>query len=65
MSIYYIVDVGGYLMAKLLINFFSTASHVYNNVLPLIYCATLILIILTKVSQPEIPKYHGCSPYCL
>ena len=49
------VDMGGSLVAQLLIGFLSPASYVSYNILALICSATLIPTTLTKVIQPKIP----------
>lgn len=62
MGTYRVVDIGGSLVAQLMISVLEPASYVSYNILALICCAALIPLVLTKVEQPEIPKAPRLRP---
>ena len=62
MGLYRVVDIGGSLAAQLMISVLSPAAYVSYNILALICCAALIPVVLTRVTQPELPKAPRLRP---
>ena len=62
MGIYRIVDLGGSLMAQLMIGVLEPASYVSYNILAILCCAALLPLTLTRVSQPETPEAPRLKP---
>ena len=62
MGAYRVVDMGGSLVAQLMIGVLEPASYVSYNLLALLCCASLLPLTLTKASQPDIPKAPRLRP---
>ncbi len=62
MASYRIVDMGGSLVAQLMIGVLEPASYVSYNLLALLCCAAILPLTLTKASQPETPHAPRLRP---
>lgn len=62
MGTYRIVDMGGALLAQLMIGVLEPASYVSYNLLALLCCASLLPITLTRASPPETPDAPRLRP---
>jgi MFS family permease len=62
MGIYRIVDLGGSLLAQLMIGVLEPASYVSYNILAILCCAALLPLTLTRVTQPETPEAPRLRP---
>jgi MFS family permease len=63
MGIYRIVDMGGSMMAQLLIGVLAPASYVSYNLLAILCCAALLPLTLTRMKQPETPPASRLRPW--
>ena len=59
---YRFVDIGGSLLAQLMISVLEPASYVSYNILAIICCAALVPLVLTRVQQPETPSAPRLRP---
>ncbi len=62
MGVYRIADMGGSLVAQLMIGVLEPASYVSYNLLAILCCAALLPMTLTKVSQPKTPSAPRLRP---
>ncbi|MBU2992678.1 MFS transporter [Octadecabacter sp. 1_MG-2023] len=63
MGMYRVVDMGGSLMAQLLIgSLASMETYVAYNLLTILCCASLLPLALTRVPQPDTPKAPRLRP---
>jgi MFS family permease len=62
MGTYRIVDIGGSLMAQLMISVLEPASYVSYNLLALLCCAALFPLTLTRLPQPATPDAPRLRP---
>ncbi|WP_298296837.1 MFS transporter [uncultured Litoreibacter sp.] len=62
MGTYRIVDMGGSLVAQLMIGGLEPASYVSYNLLALLCCAAILPLTLTKASQPDTPEAPRLRP---
>ncbi|GFE63432.1 MFS transporter [Litoreibacter roseus] len=62
MGSYRVVDMGASLVAQLMIGFLEPASYVSYNLLALFCCASLLPLVLTRVSQPATPSAPRLRP---
>jgi MFS family permease len=62
MGTYRIVDMGGSLVAQLMIGVLTPASYVSYNILAILLCAALLPLTLTKTKQPETPQVQRLRP---
>ncbi|MEM9524227.1 MAG: MFS transporter [Pseudomonadota bacterium] len=62
MGIYRLVDMGGSLIAQLMISVLEPASYLSYNMLALICCAALLPLTLTTISQPQTPAAPRLRP---
>ncbi len=63
MGTYRVVDMGGSLMAQLMIGVLADVeTYIAYNVLTLMCCASLIPLVLTRASQPETPTAPRLRP---
>lgn len=62
MGAYRVVDMGGSLLAQLLISILSPAAYLSYNLLAILCCASLLPLALTRSSPPEIPKTTRLRP---
>lgn len=59
---YRVVDIGGSLIAQLMIGVLPPAAYVSYNLLALLCCASLIPLTVTKLKQPETPAAPRLRP---
>lgn len=62
MGTYRVVDIGGSLVAQLMISVLDPASYVSYNILALVCCAALLPLVMTRAAQPAIPKAPRLRP---
>ena len=62
MGIYRIVDVGGSLVAQLIISVLTPAHYVSYNILALICCAALLPLVVTRSVEPAMPQAPRLRP---
>ncbi|MEM9580620.1 MAG: MFS transporter [Pseudomonadota bacterium] len=62
MGVYRVVDMGGSLVAQMMIAVLEPASYVSYNLLALLCCAALLPITLTKTRQPQTPGTPRLRP---
>lgn len=62
MGIYRVMDMGGSLLAQLMIAVLEPAHYVSYNLLALFCCAALLPLALTKAKQPKVPKAPRLRP---
>ena len=62
MGTYRVVDMGGSLIAQLVISVLEPASYVSYNILALICCTALLPLALTTAAQPETPDAPRLRP---
>ena len=62
MGVYRVMDMGGSLVAQLMIGVLEPASYVSYNILAIICCAALLPLTLTTVRQPETPTAPRLRP---
>lgn len=62
MGAYRVVDMGGSLVAQLMIGVLEPASYVSYNLLAIFCCASLLPLTLTTTSQPETPDAPRLRP---
>lgn len=62
MGVYRVIDMGGSLIAQMMIGFLEPASYVSYNLLALVCCAALLPLTLTRVKQPETPSAPRLRP---
>lgn len=62
MGVYRVVDIGGSLVAQLMIAVLEPASYVSYNLLALLCCAAIFPLTLTKVEPPETPAAPRLRP---
>ncbi len=62
MGTYRVVDIGGSLLAQLMISVLEPASYVSYNILALICCAALVPLVLTRAVEPAIPEAPRLRP---
>jgi MFS family permease len=62
MGVYRFVDIGGSLLAQLMISVLEPASYVAYNILAIICCAALVPLVLTRVEQPQTPAAPRLRP---
>jgi MFS family permease len=63
MGTYRIVDMGGSMLAQLMIGVLEPASYVSYNLLAILCCAALLPLTLTRVKQPETPQTSRLRPW--
>lgn len=63
MGTYRVVDIGGSLIAQMMISVLSPASYVSYNILALVCCAALIPLVLTRSAEPVIPEAPRLRPF--
>ncbi len=62
MGTYRVVDIGGSLMAQMMISVLAPASYVSYNILAIVCCAALIPLVLTRTSAPAVPDAPRLRP---
>lgn len=62
MGVYRLVDMGGSLIAQLMISVLEPASYLSYNILALFCCAALLPLTLTTASQPQTPRAPRLRP---
>lgn len=62
MGAYRVIDMGGSLMAQMMISILTPASYVSYNLLAILCCASLLPLALTKSSPPETPAAPRLRP---
>jgi len=62
MGTYRVVDMGGSLVAQLMIGVLAPASYVSYNLLAILCCASLLPLALTRAAQPETPSTPRLRP---
>ncbi len=62
MGSYRIVDLGGSLVAQLLIGVLDPASYVSYNILAILCCAAILPLAMTRASQPDMPDAPRLRP---
>jgi len=62
MGTYRVADMGGSLIAQMMISVLEPASYVSYNILAILCCASLLPLTLTKVRQPETPDAPRLRP---
>ena len=62
MSVYRVIDIGGSLAAQLVISVLPPANYLSYNILAIVCCAALLPLVLTRVTQPPIPKAPRLRP---
>ncbi len=62
MGVYRVADMGGSLVAQMLIGVLEPASYVSYNLLALLCCAALLPLTLTTAVQPETPAAPRLRP---
>ncbi len=62
MGIYRVIDISGSLAAQLVISVLTPASYISYNILAIVCCAALVPLVLTRVTQPEMPKAPRLRP---
>lgn len=62
MGAYRVVDIGGSLLAQLMISVLTPAAYVSYNILSIICCAALLPLVLTRAAQPTIPEAPRLRP---
>lgn len=62
MGVYRIVDIGGSLVAQLIISVLTPAHYVSYNILALICCAALLPLVVTRATEPLTPDAPRLRP---
>lgn len=62
MGVYRIVDIGGSLLAQLMISVLTPAHYVSYNILALICCAALLPLVVTRSAEPMTPEAPRLRP---
>lgn len=62
MALYRVADMGGSLVAQLLIGVLAPAAYVSYNLLAILCCAALLPLALTRQSPPEMPSAPRLRP---
>jgi MFS family permease len=62
MGAYRVVDMGGSLVAQLMISVLTPASYISYNILAILCAASLLPLALTRASPPETPKAPRLRP---
>ncbi len=62
MGTYRVVDIGGSLIAQLMISVLEPADYVSYNILAIICIAALVPLVLTRAAQPAIPEAPRLRP---
>lgn len=62
MGVYRVVDMGGSLLAQMMIAVLEPASYVSYNLLALLCCAAILPLTLTRASPPETPAAPRLRP---
>ncbi|MBT8425535.1 MAG: MFS transporter, partial [Silicimonas sp.] len=62
MGVYRIVDIGGSLLAQLMISVLTPAHYVSYNILALICCAALLPLVVTRAVEPLTPDAPRLRP---
>ena len=62
MGIYRVIDITASLAAQLVISVLEPASYVSYNILAIACCAALMPLVLTRVTQPEMPEAPRLRP---
>ena len=62
MALYRVADMGGSLVAQLMIGVLAPAAYVSYNLLAILCCAALLPLVLTRQSPPEMPAAPRLRP---
>ncbi|MEL7397218.1 MAG: MFS transporter [Pseudomonadota bacterium] len=62
MGFYRVTDMGGQLVAQMMISVLEPASYVSYNILAIFCCASLLPLVLTKRRQPDTPSAPRLRP---
>ncbi|MCG6883303.1 MAG: MFS transporter [Silicimonas sp.] len=62
MGMYRVIDIGGALVAQLMISVLEPAHYVSYNILAILCCAALVPLVLTRVEQPAMPDAPRLRP---
>lgn len=62
MGVYRVVDIGGSLVAQLIISVLTPAHYVSYNILALICCAALLPLVVTRATEPITPDAPRLRP---